>query len=238
MEFSKILKSIPPALTVPLSFSDVNSLENKKTKITNRAAFSLLLVIMFLFVTGCTFKTSQIEVDNLTKARDAISKRNYTLASRYAKLVLELEPENTEAGIILTYIEYDDNMLLAAFWQNNLDAIRYLAPIVPDINKEDPRFKAPVLVLAAAWGQTNMVKILLEAGADPNYGSDKDGYTALMWACKNFDEQLDMAIALLEAGADINAKSNYNETPLMIAEEYMNPNIVLLINEYSKMLKE
>lgn len=203
-----------------------------------KGAFNLILVVVLLFVTGCTFSTSQMETDNLTKARDAISNQDYKLASHHARLVLKNEPENREASIMLTYLDYGDNILLATYWENDPEAMRYIAPIVHDINREDPRFKAPVLVLAAAWGQTNMVEILLETGADPNYGADKDGYTALMWACKNFDEQLDMVRALLEAGADINAKSNYNETPLTIAEEYMNPNIVSLVNEYSETLKE
>ncbi len=62
-------------------------------------------------------------------------------------------------------------------------------------------------------------EILLEAGADPNYGAGKSGLTALMWACRKFDEQLEMVRALLEAGAEVNAKSNYAETPLSIANE-------------------
>lgn len=87
-------------------------------------------------------------------------------------------------------------------------------------------------MLAAAWGDIQAVKILIEAGADPNYGTDKDGHSALMWAAKNFDEQLEMAEVLLEAGAQVNIVSNYGETPLSIAEEYGNPNIAELLREY------
>ena len=53
-----------------------------------------------------------------------------------------------------------------------------------------------------------------------------------MWACKNFDEQLEMVRALLKAGAEVDARSNYDETPLSIAYEYENHNIVTLLKEY------
>ncbi|MDZ7836900.1 MAG: ankyrin repeat domain-containing protein [Actinomycetota bacterium] len=123
-------------------------------------------------------------------------------------------------------------MLHGAFWEEDAEALEYLATKVHDINAEDPRFGAPVLVLAAAWGDIQAVKILIEAGADPNYGTDKDGLSALMWAAKNFDEQLEMAEVLLEAGARVNIESNYGETPLSIAEQYGNSNIAELLREY------
>jgi hypothetical protein len=203
----------------------------KKTINRNTFFVFFFMVILTFTLVGCS-SNDDTNVNNLVNAREAISNQDYKLAKRYAKSVLKKESNNSEAQAMLEYLKYEDNILLATFWENDSEAMYYIAPIVHDINKKDPRFNAPVLVLAAAWGQTDMVKILLEAGADPNYGSDKDGLTALMWACKNFEEQLEMVKALLEAGADIHAKSIYDETPLSIAEEYMNPNIVSLINEY------
>ena len=207
-------------------------------KTVSQKTFFLILAVTFTFILVGCFSNDDTNISHLTKARDAISNQDYNLAKRYAESVVKKESNNNEAQIMLEYLKYKDNILLATFWENDPEAMRYIAPIVHDINRKDPRYEAPVLVLAAAWGQTDMVKILLEERADPNYGSDKDGLTALMWACKNFEEQLEMVKALLEAGADIHAKSIYNETPLSIAEEYMNPHIVLLINEYSETLKE
>lgn len=53
-----------------------------------------------------------------------------------------------------------------------------------------------------------------------------------MWACKTFDEQFEMVSFLLEAGADDNTKSNYNETPLLIALEYQHYNVATTLKEY------
>jgi len=207
-------------------------------KTVNRETFFVIFTVILTFILVGCFSNDDTNVSHLANARDAISNQDYNLAKRYAESVLKEESNNYEAQVMLEYLKYEDNILLATFWENDPEAMRYIAPIVHDINRKDPRFDAPVLVLAAGWGHADMVIILLEAGADPNYGTDKDGYTALMWAAKNFDEQLEMTRALLEAGAEINVRSNYGETPLSIAKEYMNPNIVSLINEYSETLKE
>ncbi len=204
-----------------------------RRRIVMRARKILLLVVVavYLVVAGCDFAVKK-DVDHMAIIHEAVSNQDYKLASRHVKLALKDDPENREAKMILSYLDYGDNMLVAAFWDEDSEAMSYLAGIVHDINTKDSRFEAPVLVLAAAWGHTEMVEILLEAGADPNFGVDKDGLTALMWACKNFDEQYEMVRALLEAGADIDAKSNYDETPLSIAYEYENHNIVTLLKEY------
>jgi ankyrin repeat protein len=191
----------------------------------------LMVMAALCLLTGCNFAENK-DVDHLVIAQEAVSNQDYKLASRHAKLVLKDDPGNREAEAILSYLTHEDNMLVAAFWKGDSEALKYLAGIVHDINAKDPRFDAPVLVLAAAWGHTEMVEILLEAGADPNCGADKDGLTALMWACKNFDEQLEMVRALLKAGAEVDARSNYDETPLSIAYEYENHNIVTLLKEY------
>ncbi len=192
-----------------------------------------IMVAVFCIVAGSyLIVRSDLAAGSLVKAREAIGDRDYGLASRQALWALVFDPMNREARVMVAYLKYGDNMLVAAFWEKDSEALRYLAGIVHDINTRDPRFEAPVLVLAAAWGHTGMVEILLEAGADPNYGTGSRGLTALMWACKNFDEQLEMVRALLEAGADVNATSNIGETPLSIAKVYLNDNIVILLKEY------
>ncbi len=196
-----------------------------------RILLLMVVVAVCLVVAGCD-SAEKKGVDHMAIIHEAISNQDYELASRHAKLALKDDPKNREAKMILSYLDYEEYMLVAAFWEGDSEALSYFANIVHDINIKDPRFKAPTLVLAAAWGHTDMVEILLEAGADPNFGADKDGLTALMWACKNFDEQLEMVRALLEAGADIDAKSDYDETPLSIAYRYENHNIVTLLKEY------
>lgn len=199
-----------------------------------------ILLLLFLGLAFISIGCGKSNPENLSieDLREAVTNQSYEDAKSFSQILGKTKDHKDESEAILRYLDYEDNMLLAAFWEDDYNAVQYIAPIIHDIDRLDPRFEASTLVLAAAWGKTEIVLTLLEAGANPNYGADKDGLTALMWACKNFDEQLDMVRALLEAGADIYAKTNYNETPLTIAEEYMNPNIAALINEYSETQKE
>lgn len=167
----------------------------------------------------------------IDQARDAISRGEYADALRLVERALAADPANRELRI-LVYAQHGDQMLHAAFWDGDEEAVATLAAIVPDIDQPDARFASSTLLLAAAWGQTGMVRVLLEAGADPNASADSDGLTALMWAGRNFDEQLDIARMLLDAGADVHARSDRGETALSIAEDYDNPNIAALLREH------
>lgn len=169
--------------------------------------------------------------DTAEQARAAIGRGDYAAATRLVDRALATDPTNRQLQI-LGYAQHGDQMLHAAFWAGDEEAVALIAGIVPDVDLPDDRFGSSALVLAAAWSQTGMVRVLLDAGADPNVGADKDGLTALMWSAKNFDEQLEMARMLLEAGAEVNVRSGLGETPLQIAQQYDNPNIVALLREY------
>lgn len=199
-------------------------------RIRKRFLLVILLILCFLLA-GCSLLVKN-DQDHMPIIKEAIFNRDYELASKHLKKELKTNPRNKEAKILTTYIDFEEHMLMSAFWKYDEEALAFIAGIVDDVDIEDPRFKCPALVLAAGWERKEMVDILLEAGADPNAGADVDGLTALMWACKTFNEQYDMVLALLEAGADINAKSNYDETPLAIAIEYGNENVANLLIEY------
>ncbi len=190
----------------------------------------LSLGLAFLLI-GCGKSNPEnLRIEDL---REAVTGQNYEDAKKFSQLLSRTTDHRAEAEAILGYLDYGDNMLLAAFWEDDHEAVQYIAPVINDIDRLDPRFEASTLVLAAAWGKTDIVLTLLEAGANPNYGADKDGLTALMWACKNFEEQTVMVEALLKAGADIDAQSAYGETPYTIAEEYSNPGIINLLDQYT-----
>ena len=68
------------------------------------------------------------------------------------------------------------------------------------------------LMYAALYGDAEAVRLLLEAGADPNI-RNQAGATALMWAV----DDLDKTRLLIRGGADVNARSDDGRTPLLIA---------------------
>ena len=74
----------------------------------------------------------------------------------------------------------------------------------------------PLLHVAAALGQTDLAKLLLEAGADPK-SRDAAGRTALHRAAWGYNPKtLDL---LLHAGADVNARDAQGRTPLHVAAD-------------------
>jgi hypothetical protein len=80
------------------------------------------------------------------------------------------------------------------------------------------------LLEAVDTGNLEMVKLLVEKGADVNYKNiikdeegDVDGETALINACleDNVKKGLEMAKLLVSLGADVNIQDNYGQTALM-----------------------
>ncbi|XP_072038853.1 ankyrin repeat, SAM and basic leucine zipper domain-containing protein 1-like isoform X1 [Amphiura filiformis] len=75
------------------------------------------------------------------------------------------------------------------------------------------------LMYAASKGHTDIVKFLLDKGADPNFNRASYMYTPLIAACsRNHEESTASCVALLlERGANPNAHERSHMTPLMFA---------------------
>ena len=73
----------------------------------------------------------------------------------------------------------------------------------------------PALMSAVLFGDARAVELLLQRGADPNR-QGPSGTTALMWAIPDVDK----VRVLLARGAEVNARSQTERTPLLVAASY------------------
>jgi len=94
------------------------------------------------------------------------------------------------------------------------------------INESMTTDGSPLLMVAAACGEENIVELLLRKKADVNK-SDNTKSTALMAAAACGEENI--VNLLVESGADINRANKYGWTALMVAAENGNMEIVNLL---------
>ena len=82
------------------------------------------------------------------------------------------------------------------------------------------------LMLATIEGHTEIVDILIEAGADLNI-QEEHGDTALMKAI--YKKNIDIAEMLIDSGADLNIQNVYRDAPLIYAIKTENTDIAKLL---------
>ena len=94
--------------------------------------------------------------------------------------------------------------LMTAARTGNLEVVDAFLAHGADVNAATVSLGATALMWAVAAPHPAVVRVLLDAGADPNT-STTDGYTTLMYAARNGD--IAMAETLIAAGVDINTTS-------------------------------
>lgn len=116
---------------------------------------------------------------------------------------------------------------MAAVLHRDVDKVRVLLTNEPtvDVNwQSESRITGPALHTAAAFGPSEMVRLLLDYGADPNL-RDAHGFSALYFASK--EGSTEIVRMLIEAGADLEAKEyDYGATALMVAARWKRLGVV------------
>lgn len=86
------------------------------------------------------------------------------------------------------------------------------------------------LLDAVIGDHAHIVKSLLEQGADPNYFEDESQIRPLHFAALyNSPEVVPL---LIMAGADIFATTEYDDTPMMIAERHEHPEVIEVLKRF------
>jgi ankyrin repeat protein len=111
--------------------------------------------------------------------------------------------------------------LLEAVAQGNLTKVEELLAVGCDPNASHPRYGNTPLSSACFTNRPEIIKRLLQSGADPNlritYRSPVDGRVEKGVVALMFSRSLEAVTALLEAGADPSVHAEEGTTPLMRA---------------------
>ena len=84
-----------------------------------------------------------------------------------------------------------------------------------DVNCRDERGRTG-LMLACSYNNTEVVRLLLQSGADPNAKSFED-WTALLSSAGDSEVDIEIIRLLIEYGAKVNAQNEFETTPLVRA---------------------
>ncbi len=146
------------------------------------------------------------------------------------RLLLEKGAEHTVKD------QFSFNPLLNAVSANNLAAVKLLLAAGADVNfSSNAAFKVPKgiialsrlspLMMAVPYGAPEMVRTLLDAGANVNVKDIRD-MTPLMLAVASEKQDVEVVRMLLAKGADVHARSNVDETALDWAKKFNNSAVI------------
>ncbi len=125
-------------------------------------------------------------------------------------------------------VEVPDLDLHTAVYMRDLNIIRQHILAGSDLDIQENTRKSTPLITAAALGEPEAAKLLIDAGAKLNY-QNSDGSTALITAAAFGKTQT--AKVLVKAGADLNIQNNNGSTALHAAALLCKIEIVKLLIE-------
>ncbi|XP_058464407.1 protein fem-1 homolog B isoform X1 [Malaya genurostris] len=176
------------------------------------------------------FSPVQQDLDRGFSRGSLVHRVYFACKDGFARLVLatlmRIKCENDRKAIVEQEIQEDDGQiftpLIVAAMNGHYDVVHVLlTQLQPDLEREGcVKFDghliegATPLWVAAGSGHMNIVKLLVEHGADVNHHTSKLS-TPVRAAC--FDGRLDIIRYLVDHNANINFANAYNNTCLMIA---------------------
>jgi len=144
---------------------------------------------------------------NAQTLKEAIAKKDTILAAKLIKGGTDPNEKDTNGSSVLMDICHFPDLPVARFLLRRGATVN---------GPRSPKGRTPLMVACAYWCGLDMVKLLVENGADIN-ASSQDNTTALMLAATS--EKLDVVNYLLEHGANVDKKNNADKTALDLAKE-------------------
>ena len=115
-----------------------------------------------------------------------------------------------------TRVATGETPLMTCASSGNADAVRALLARGSDVNAREPSQNQDALMWASAERHANVVRLLVEAGANPR-AHTKKGFTTLHFAAREGD--LESVRQLLASGVDANIRSQPDESPEAATKE-------------------
>ncbi|MDG4597537.1 MAG: ankyrin repeat domain-containing protein [Candidatus Contendobacter sp.] len=147
--------------------------------------------------------------------------REKEMAQRAAREVERRKVETLQSDYLIL-----DSCLIVTAHEGDMDAVKYLMDIGVNVNTKSKNGGLTALMVATMNGNTKLVSLLLERGADVHVKTD-EGYTALMMASNLVD--IDIARLLLSKGANAHEKSTSGLSAFDIASKNSNPEIMKIL---------
>ena len=165
--------------------------------------------------------------------------------SIFAKLLkkntIKVQEEKRAAHHSFSQKEFNDKLFDAIFYGEKIETIEDLLDQGADPNAEfvNGTYKATALTVALTMKRTDIVKLLIEKGANVNIPESYNKLTPLHYACyMPNNSSLEIVKLLIENGADLSIKDGLDRTAFDVAKtcktEYSQPIIAYLYEQITK----